>query len=209
MTDLNIVFKQLLISKKLYIFFFLTLSFKEDWDTLRVMAYPDTDVILLCFSLVRRDSMENVKLKWMPELNKFLPNALIILVGTQADLRESNQAENLNSLNRNQLVANPVSLSPDVSKHVSTREGEELRKQIGAYKYIECSALTQYNIKDVFDMCIEAYTNKTASRPSCFETFYRQIFLTIRRSLARFRRNNSSSSPSSSSSKSAAYKYSN
>ncbi len=96
------------------------------------MAYQDTDVILLCFSVVRPDSMENIKTKWIPELNKFLPDALIVLVGTQADLRENSMTMPTADLR---------------SRHITTREGEELKQRINAFRYIECSALTQLNIK--------------------------------------------------------------
>ena len=96
------------------------------------MAYPDTDVILLCFSVVRPDSMENIKTKWIPELNKYLPDALIVLVGTQVDARQ----DSLTTANTDQR-----------SRHITTREGEELKQKINAFRYIECSALTQLNIK--------------------------------------------------------------
>ncbi|KAJ8452977.1 hypothetical protein Cgig2_014740 [Carnegiea gigantea] len=38
---------------------------------------------------------------------------------------------------------------------ITTAQGEELRKQIGAAAYIECSAKTQQNIKAVFDAAIK------------------------------------------------------
>ncbi|PNY09197.1 ROP small G protein [Trifolium pratense] len=37
---------------------------------------------------------------------------------------------------------------------VTTEQGEELRKQIGATYYIECSSKTQQNVKGVFDAAI-------------------------------------------------------
>lgn len=37
---------------------------------------------------------------------------------------------------------------------VSTAEGEAMAKELGAYKYHECSALTQTNLKTVFDDAI-------------------------------------------------------
>jgi len=38
---------------------------------------------------------------------------------------------------------------------VTTAQGEELRKQIGAAAYIECSSKTQQNVKSVFDTAIK------------------------------------------------------
>ena len=40
---------------------------QEDYDTLRPLSYPDTDVFILCFSIIRRSSMVNVKQKWVRE----------------------------------------------------------------------------------------------------------------------------------------------
>lgn len=34
---------------------------------------------------------------------------------------------------------------------VKREEGEKMAKDLGAVKYVECSALTQYKLKDVFD----------------------------------------------------------
>lgn len=174
---------------------------QEDWETLRVMAYPDTDVILLCYSVVRPDSMENIKTKWMPELNKYLPDALIVLVGTQVDLRDSNVSSSSSQAN-----ADPR------ARHITTREGEELKQRINAYKYIECSALSQLNIKEVFDSCIEAYAKSNPPvQPSCFETLFRRFTKTIRSHFNIRLHSSSSSSPSNAERKSNAKqaKYSN
>jgi cell division control protein 42 len=34
---------------------------------------------------------------------------------------------------------------------VRREDGERMAKDLGAVKYVECSALTQYKLKDVFD----------------------------------------------------------
>lgn len=36
-------------------------------------------------------------------------------------------------------------------KPVQKEDGERMAKDLGAVKYVECSALTQYKLKDVFD----------------------------------------------------------
>uniref|UniRef100_A0A182NMI3 Uncharacterized protein n=1 Tax=Anopheles dirus TaxID=7168 RepID=A0A182NMI3_9DIPT len=40
---------------------------QEDYDRLRPLSYPDTDVILMCFSVDSPDSLENIPEKWTPE----------------------------------------------------------------------------------------------------------------------------------------------
>ena len=60
---------------------------QEDYDRLRPLSYPDTDVILICFSIDSADSFRNITDKWIPEVNHFCPHAPIILVGNKMDLR--------------------------------------------------------------------------------------------------------------------------
>lgn len=60
-----------------------------------------------------------------------------LIVGTQVDLRDDNAV-------RDKLAKQKMS-------PVSKEAGERLAKELGAVKYVECSALTQYKLKDVFD----------------------------------------------------------
>ena len=41
---------------------------QEDYDRLRPLSYPQTDVFLICFSVISPASYENVKAKWYPEV---------------------------------------------------------------------------------------------------------------------------------------------
>ncbi|VDP40778.1 unnamed protein product [Schistosoma margrebowiei] len=42
---------------------------QEDYDRLRPLSYPDTDVVLLCYSIDSPDSFENIPEKWLPEVD--------------------------------------------------------------------------------------------------------------------------------------------
>ena len=46
---------------------------QDDYDRLRPLSYPDTDVFLICFSLVNPNSFSNVADKWSPEINHHAP----------------------------------------------------------------------------------------------------------------------------------------
>ena len=59
---------------------------QEDYDRLRPLSYPETDVVLLCFALSSRDGLENVHKKWFPEVRQHCPKSPVILVGMKKDL---------------------------------------------------------------------------------------------------------------------------
>uniref|UniRef100_A0A2P2LMW3 Rac gtpase n=1 Tax=Rhizophora mucronata TaxID=61149 RepID=A0A2P2LMW3_RHIMU len=112
---------------------------QEDYNRLRPLSYRGADVFLLAFSLISKASYENVVKKWIPELRHYAPGIPVILVGTKLDLRDDKQY----------LLDHPGAVS------ITTAQGEELRKLIGAPVYIECSSKTQQNIKAVFDAAIK------------------------------------------------------
>lgn len=118
---------------------------QEDYDRLRPLSYPQTDVFLICFSVVSPPSFENARAKWSPEVSHHCPNAPKLLVGTKTDLR--NDADTIARLKDKRL--NPI--SPD--------QGKKLAADIGARGYIECSAYTQDGLKDVFDEAIRTALN--------------------------------------------------
>merc|ERR1711884_142879 len=66
---------------------------QEDYDRLRPLSYPQTDVFLVCYSVVSNPSFKNVKLKWIPEINHHAPGVPIILVGTKSDLRNDSETQ--------------------------------------------------------------------------------------------------------------------
>ncbi|CAL9149890.1 unnamed protein product [Musa hybrid cultivar] len=112
---------------------------QEDYNRLRPLSYRGADVFLLAFSLISKASYENVAKKWIPELRHYAPGVPIILVGTKLDLRDDKQF----------FIDHPGAAP------ISTAQGEELQKQIGADAYIECSSKTQQNVKVVFDAAIK------------------------------------------------------
>ena len=113
---------------------------QEDYDRLRPLSYPHTDVFLLCFSVLSYSSYENISAKWHPEIYHHCPDIPIILVGTKIDLREDKE-----TLERMESQRLPI---------VSFEQGLIKTKEIMAHKYVECSALTQRGLKMVFDEAI-------------------------------------------------------
>eukprot|EP00020_Sapocribrum_chincoteaguense_P010046 CAMPEP_0170738494 /NCGR_PEP_ID=MMETSP0437-20130122/4675_1 /TAXON_ID=0 /ORGANISM="Sexangularia sp." /LENGTH=196 /DNA_ID=CAMNT_0011076921 /DNA_START=96 /DNA_END=686 /DNA_ORIENTATION=+ len=115
---------------------------QEDYDRLRPLSYPGTDIFLICFSVVSHTSFSNVKSKWWPEVTHHCPKATLMLVGTKIDLRDDPQTlEKLRSKNKE-----PIDWSA----------AESMARDIKAVGFMECSALTQKGLKQVFDEAIKA-----------------------------------------------------
>jgi len=119
---------------------------QEDYDRLRPLSYPQTDVFLVCFSIISPSSFENVSSKWYPEIQHHAPHVPILLVGTKSDLRSDDATVS-------QLKSKGLDL-------ISLDKANAKAKEIGAVKYMECSALTQTGLKDVFDEAIRAALSK-------------------------------------------------
>ncbi|KAH3763766.1 small GTPase Rac protein 1 [Pelomyxa schiedti] len=112
---------------------------QEDYDRLRSLSYPATDVFLVAFSVISPSSYENVSSKWYPEISHHCPKSPVLLVGTKTDLRDDREARE-----RAKIKATPITYEQGLTK----------AKEINAVKYMECSALTQKGLKEVFDEAI-------------------------------------------------------
>ena len=88
--------------------------------------------------------------QWYPEIEHHAPNVPIILVGTKLDLRDDPEV-------REQLRQRKMA-------PISYEQAVQVGKEIKAVKYIECSALTQRNLKSVFDEAIKYADNTRCSR---------------------------------------------
>ena len=109
----------------------------EDYARLRPLSYPQTDVFLVCFSLVDLDSFQKISGEFVPEIKHHCPGTPFLLVGTKADLR-------------NDILESRVPFEND-KRPITTEMGEKLAKDVDAVKYVECSALTRDGVQNVFD----------------------------------------------------------
>jgi cell division control protein 42 len=134
---------------------------QEDYDRLRPLSYPQTDVFLVCFSVTSPASFENVREKWFPEVHHHCPGVPCLIVGTQTDLRDDMSVRD--------------KLGKQKMQPVRKEDGERMARELNAVKYVECSALTQYKLKDVFDEV----------RLSCWFEDVRSLLTVIRRPSSR------------------------
>ncbi|KAG6833297.1 GTP-binding protein Rho1 [Tephrocybe sp. NHM501043] len=112
---------------------------QEEYDRLRPLSYPESDVILIVFSIDFPTSLANVQDKWYPEVAHFCEGTPLILVGTKTDLRSDDQTKRM--------------LGAQGQSPITPEQGGNVAREIGA-KYIECSAKTGRGVQDVFNLAL-------------------------------------------------------
>ncbi|KAJ6545651.1 P-loop containing nucleoside triphosphate hydrolase protein [Mycena capillaripes] len=115
---------------------------EADYDRLRPLSYPRTDVFLVCFCVGMPASFSNVKEKWFPEAHHHCPGVPCVVAATQIDLRVRNGDNDGSSEKR------PFTFT--------TKDGQRLAKEVKAAGYVECSAKTQEGVKEAFDAAVAA-----------------------------------------------------
>jgi len=103
---------------------------QEDYDRLRPLSYPQTDIFLICFAVDDQTSFQKVRERWVPELNHHSPGVPFILCGLKCDLR-------------NELDSTLDAVSMD--------DANSMKFEIGAIRYIEISARNNSNVIQCFE----------------------------------------------------------
>ena len=120
-----------------------------EYERLRRLTYPGTDVFLLCFSFDNRASWESVRTLWYPEIHLHRPQAPFILVGTKCDLLDDD------------LITETLT---ERSLHVSREEAAVLAAELGT-TLVECtSALSRDSLTDLFEGAIRLALNQGPQR---------------------------------------------
>lgn len=82
------------------------------YDRLRPLSYAQTSVFLLIYSITDPKSLEQIQDKWVPEMKHHCPKVPFILVANKQDVRA------------------------DDGSVISTAEGQQMAKKIGAACYV-------------------------------------------------------------------------
>jgi Ras homolog gene family, member A len=113
----------------------------EDFQRVRPISYNNADAILVCFSLVDRDSLLNACTKWYQEVRTLGPKCPVILVGTKMDLRER------------------LLESHEFKEQQKAIKYEHARMRAKDYNftgYVECSAANLQNLNKVMYVAIDS-----------------------------------------------------
>lgn len=141
---------------------------QEDYDRLRPLSYPETDLVFVCFAIDCPPSLDNVmdkvrglpgayqatplaywtrtslclhlpRTQWYPEVSHFCPYTPLILVGLKSDLRTKKTCIEM---------LKTQGLTP-----VTSEQGMAVAQKMGA-QYMECSSKEMTGVEEVFERAI-------------------------------------------------------
>lgn len=126
-------------------------SGKDDNEQRNQAYHSKMNAVIMCFAVNDFESLQNVVVRWAPEVRQFSLSVPIVLVANKIDRRTENNTE-VGRLDRSV---------------VSTEEGESVAEKIGAWCYLECSSLTQEGVKNVFENAVQAARGATIKIGEC------------------------------------------
>ncbi|KAK1836100.1 ras-domain-containing protein [Podospora conica] len=112
---------------------------QEEYDRLRPLSYPETDLIFVCFAIDCPNSLENVMDKWYPEVLHFCPYTPLVLVGLKSDLRHKKTCIDM---------LKTQGLTP-----VTKEQGLAVAQKMNA-QYMECSSKEMTGVEEIFERAI-------------------------------------------------------
>lgn len=113
-------------------------SGSSEQSSLRPLWYKDTDLFMIVYSIDNKESFQDIKNKWLPEIEKYLNKGQvpIVIVGNKLDKRDKNS--------------------------VSKNEAENLAKEVGAKKSLEANARQRTSVQYIFDQCLRVMNDFVA-----------------------------------------------
>ncbi|KAJ1564362.1 GTP-binding protein Rho1 [Nowakowskiella sp. JEL0078] len=129
---------------------------QEGYDRLRPLSYEKSSIVLICYAVDTPDSLENISVKWVPEVTQFCGTDIrYLLIGCKADLR-----------NEENVIKE---LAAEGQSPVTFEQGSSMASKIRAFQYLECSAKTGLGVSNVFDAATRAALSHIEKRrkPIC------------------------------------------
>lgn len=123
---------------------------QEEFDRLRSLSYDNTDVVVLCFSVDSKDSLENVESKWIGEIQENCPGVKLVLVALKCDLRENGDEEEEGGASAAAPTAAVNSAQHEKKPMIEYNQGLDVARRIKAMRYLECSAMRNRGVNEAF-----------------------------------------------------------
>ena len=113
------------------------ISGSDNYSKIRPLAYCESELFVICFSVICHVSFGNVLSKWVTEVILSCPNCKILLLATKKDLREDESALR--------------ELKKEGREPISFEKGQAMAKKIKALNYMECSTNDPSTIASIFE----------------------------------------------------------
>lgn len=145
---------------------------QEEYDRLRNLCFPQSDLFLICYAVDSKASLKNVVDKWYPEIKQYRgPNVAVILVCTKIDLRDEFEKA---AKNPSLPAEEKQKVQQQLRSLVPHEEGEKVARELGLTRHVECSARTQKGLTEVFQTAVRCVLNpqkvptaSTAKKGAC------------------------------------------
>lgn len=128
-------------------------SGQEDFSRIRSLAYEDTHVFMICFSVDSRDSLDNITEHWVHEVQSHAPNAKFVLVALKCDLRDD-EAALMKYRGDEPILYDQVGIRVEKKDELGAddiQQGLAVARMIHASSYLECSAKHNRGVKVCFE----------------------------------------------------------
>jgi len=103
-------------------------------------------VVVLCFSVDSKDSLENVESKWVGEIQENCPGVKLVLVALKCDLRENNDDDDEAAAGAGAAEGAQREKRPMIDYN----QGLDVARRIKAMRYLECSAMKNRGVNEAF-----------------------------------------------------------
>ena len=123
---------------------------QEEFDRLRSLSYDNTDVVVLCFSVDSKDSLENVESKWVGEIQENCPGVKLVLVALKCDLRENGEEDEDPAAAGADPNATAAAAPKEKKPMIDYNQGLDVARRIKAMRYLECSAMRNRGVNEAF-----------------------------------------------------------
>jgi small GTP-binding protein len=129
---------------------------QDDYDKIRPLIYPNTDVFLVCYSTMFPFSFERISTKWIPEIRQKSEtlSPKIILIGTKIDLREEGKSVE--------------KLKQKKETPITTEMGNQLKMEMNVDGFCEISSLNNFGVNEVINLAMEIlFESKNEGSKKC------------------------------------------
>ena len=152
---------------------------QSQYDRLRPLSYPQTDIFVMCFNVQSRASLESIETKWIPEIEHHLPGLPIFIVGCKDDLNAADEdwpekkllihgyTKNITKRIKQNII--PSDLLDLIGIYLGSLkihfDAEQLCNSYkNVYGYMICSAKEDRGLKEIFKHIVIFHTTPKGQR---------------------------------------------